>query len=102
MTTSAQGTVIVRIPQAPPEYNSASYNNIIRIIEENFRLLSSIGLLRGGGIFLLNPPIDGTGLGIGEVYVDGDGFLKMVQEGDAFTASVEATGALGTLTVSTP
>ena len=99
MSSRYQTPIILRIPQASGDYDAAAFNNIIRIIEENFRLVSAITLLRGNGIYLDGVPRDGHLLNVGEVYVDGDGFLRMVQEGDTFPGSITGTGSVGTLTV---
>lgn len=67
------------IPQAPAEYDVASFNQILRSIEDNFRLAFSIGLLRGNGLYLVELPQSGAGLTVGEVFADSDGFLRLVQ-----------------------
>lgn len=100
--TRYQTPITNRVPQAPAEYNAGSFNNIVRVIEDNFNLITGVGLVRAGGIFLVDPPRTGAGLRPGEVYVDGEGYLRMVREGDIFLGSVSASGGLGTLTVLTP
>ena len=99
MTSNVAAPILARIPQATPAYDRAAMNNMVRIVEANFGLLTSIGLLRGNGIFLIDFPTDGHLLRAGEAWVDGNGFLRIVREDDVFSGTVSATGSVGTLTV---
>ena len=102
MTTEKQAPILGRVPEAPREYEVAAFDAIIRTLEDNFRLLTSVTLLRGSGIFLIDPPTSGYQLRVGSVFVDGNGVLRMIQEGDMFTGAISAAGAVGSVTATTP
>ncbi len=89
------------LPQAAEEYDQRQMNLLIQALEENFRTLQSVLLLRGSTLFLQAVPASGAGLPVGFVYQDG-GCLKIVREGDQFPAGLQATLALGDVTVLTP
>jgi len=91
-------TKIVRtiLPVAPREYDSNYVNqlarNLDRVIDEQRNPLTNIP----------NLPSDGAAnvLETGDLF-QADGFLRIVRENDIFSGSVSATGAVGTVTVST-
>ncbi len=95
------GLVNPTLPQARDEYDFEQMNLLVQALEENFRVLQSVGLLRGSTLFLQGVPASGQDLQVGFVYQDG-GYLRIVREGDQFPEGIEAASAVGDVTILTP
>ncbi len=94
MTTQVIRTIL---PVAPNNYEQNYVNqlarNLDRVIDEQRNPLLNIQ----------NMPSDGVAntLELGDLY-EQNGFLRIVRQNDIFSGSSSATGAVGTVTVSTP
>jgi hypothetical protein len=94
MTTQVIRTIL---PVAPNDYEQNYVNqlarNLDRVIDEQRNPLLNIQ----------NMPSDGVAntLELGDLY-EQNGFLRIVRQNDIFSGSSSATGAVGTVTVSTP
>ncbi len=94
MTTQVIRTIL---PVAPNDYEQNYVNqlarNLDRVIDEQRNPLLNIQ----------NMPSDGVAntLELGDLY-EQNGFLRIVRQNDIFSGSSNATGAVGTVTVSTP
>jgi len=94
MTTQVIRTIL---PVAPNDYEQDYVNqlarNLDRVIDEQRNPLLNIQ----------NMPSDGVAntLELGDLY-EQNGFLRIVRQNDIFSGSSSATGAVGTVTVSTP
>ena len=94
MTTQVIRTIL---PVAPNDYEQNYVNqlarNLDRVIDEQRNPLLNIQ----------NIPSDGVAntLELGDLY-EQNGFLRIVRQNDIFSGSSSATGAVGTVTVSTP
>ncbi len=97
----AAGLINPTLPQAAEEYDYEQMNLLIQALEENFRTLTSAGLLRGSTLFLQGVPDSGQNLRVGFVYQDG-GYLRIVREGDQFPSGLQTSSAIGDVTVLTP
>ena len=85
------------LPVAPSEYDQNFVNqlarNLDRVIDEqrnpilNFQGVPSVAVANT--------------LEVGDIFEDA-GFLRIVRQNDIFAGSTSATGAIGTVTVSTP
>jgi hypothetical protein len=92
-------TQVIRtiLPVAPNDYEQNYVNqlarNLDRVIDEQRNPLLNIQ----------NMPSDGVAntLELGDLY-EQNGFLRIVRQNDIFSGSSSATGAVGTVTVSTP
>jgi len=92
-------TQVIRtiLPAAPNDYEQNYVNqlarNLDRVIDEQRNPLLNIQ----------NMPSDGVAntLELGDLY-EQNGFLRIVRQNDIFSGSSSATGAVGTVTVSTP
>lgn len=93
MTTQVIRTIL---PVAPNDYEQNYVNqlarNLDRVIDEQRNPLLNIQ----------NMPSDGVAntLELGDLYEE-NGFLRIVRQNDIFSGSSSATGAVGTVTVST-
>ncbi len=93
MTTQVIRTIL---PVAPNDYEQNYVNqlarNLDRVIDEQRNPLLNIQ----------NMPSDGVAntLELGDLY-EQNGFLRIVRQNDIFSGSSSATGAVGTVTVST-
>ena len=92
-------TKIIRtiLPVAPSDYDQNFVNqlarNLDRVIDEQLNPVLNITGVPGDGV--------ANTLETGDLF-EADGFLRIVRENDIFSGSNSATGAVGTVTVSTP
>jgi len=92
-------TKIVRtiLPVAPSDYDQNFVNqlarNLDRVIDDQRNPVLNITGVPGDGV--------ANTLEVGDLF-DAGGFLRIVRESDIFSGSNSATGAVGTVTVSTP
>jgi hypothetical protein len=88
------------LPIPPSEYSPEHLRQAFRILELYFNQLDSTTPLAIEGLQLLNLPTSGYGLRTGTVFRIGED-LKIVVPNIAYTAGVPASGAIGSVTVTT-
>lgn len=74
---------------------------LVQALEEAFRQLDTPGLVSASAFNLVGFPTNGSDLPVGGVFIDG-GLLRVVREGEIFVDTLQASTALGAVTVSTP
>lgn len=98
---------VAALPIPPGEYKREDFNQISRKLNEILQCIYNQGDIVGCSLLFVtaNGRITlaetGYGLANGGVYVDKDGYLKMVRETDVFAPSFMARVKLGTVTVTT-
>jgi hypothetical protein len=88
------------IPTAPSEYKKEYLDLVVRAVNLFVGDAVNPGDMVGSSLQLINPPGSGYGLKPGSVFVDGDGFLKMVRLGDVYAPTNLIRVKLGSVTVS--
>lgn len=93
----------LRRPITPLKIPSGDYKreDILRIVQAYNELLSNIfnpGDLVATSLQFIDIAESGYGLPVGGVYVDADGFLKIVRASDTFAPSFSIRVHLGTVT----
>lgn len=89
----------LKIPTGDPKRE-----DILRIVQAYNELLDNIfnpGDLVASSLQFIDIAESGYGLNVGGVYVDANGFLKMVRESDTFAPSFSIRVRLGTVTTGT-
>jgi len=88
---------------APPNLGTTSgpnaLNDILRILNTLISDVYSPQRAKLTGLRFVRYDVAGAGLGIGEVWVDGDGHLRMVVPQIANAHSFEIVSSVGTVTV---
>tara|TARA_R100001460_G_scaffold67326_3_gene107552 strand:+ start:90 stop:374 length:285 start_codon:yes stop_codon:yes gene_type:complete len=94
MTTQVIRTIL---PVAPNDYEQNYVNQLARNLDR------VIDAQRNPLLNIQDMPSDGVAntLELGDLY-EQNGFLRIVRQNDIFSGSSSATGAVGTVTVSTP
>ena len=87
------------LPTPTRGYSTEYMNSLVRSLEIFFERSQEEGNIRGSTLILTKLPTSGADLYNGEVYVDEDGFLKIIRSEDNFTPSL--SGSVGSVTVST-
>lgn len=85
------------IPSPMREY----LQNLVLSVQSYAISRSSPTELVGASLILLQPPESGAESIAGTVWIDGNGFLKIVRDSDAFAAGFGLRVSLGTVTVTT-
>eukprot|EP00923_Selenidium_pygospionis_P050811 GHVN01088075.1.p2 GENE.GHVN01088075.1~~GHVN01088075.1.p2 ORF type:complete len:101 (-),score=1.16 GHVN01088075.1:62-364(-) len=88
------------LPNPSAEYSQMEMDLLLRTLETILDRLDFPLTVRGGRLYLTDLPSNGSGLATGEVFED-NGLLKIVRSGDVFVGTLLATGAVGTVTVTT-
>jgi len=89
----------LKIP--PRDYKIEDFQQVVRFVNELLNNINNPGDIVGCSLQFINLAENGYGLPVGGVYVDANGFLKMVRETDVFAPSFAARARLGTVTVTT-
>ena len=99
------GTPLIPIFPAPPRPPGAGWtedygNQLNRWLTSLTANLSGFTYLRANGMLVATTfPRSAYGLRVGEGFVDEEGYLRFVLDGDVGLSGVEATGSVGDLTV---
>jgi hypothetical protein len=88
------------IPTAPSEYKKDYLDQVVRAVNLFIGDALNPGDLVGSSLLIVNPDESGYGLRVNSVYVDANGFLKMVRAGEAYAPTNQFRVTLGTVTVS--
>lgn len=88
------------IPTAPSEYRKDYLDLVVRALNLFISNNANPGDMVGSSLLIISPSQSGYGLRDGAVFVDGDGFLKMVRAGEAYAPTNRFRVKLGTVTVS--
>jgi len=88
------------IPTAPSEYKKDYLDLVVRALNLFMSDDANPGDLVCASMSVINPSESGYGLINGDVYVDANGFLKMVRAGEAYAPTNQFRVKLGTVTVS--
>jgi|TARA_Y100000310_G_scaffold208348_2_gene208943 2-keto-4-pentenoate hydratase len=105
--TAGQKTNRSPLPTPPGDLDPALeryLNELVRGIEEFAEQIDNPGPLRGSVLHLSNLQRNGGGLRAGDIFSDG-GVLTIIRpsdEGFAYAGTLVGTGAVGTVTVTTP
>jgi hypothetical protein len=93
--------VIPALPRAEREITQTYVNKLVNALETAIAVLNSTRQRNFTEISLTNTQEHGGNLRVGTVFSDG-GTLKIVRAGDVYVGTLAGTGAVGTVTVSTP
>ena len=88
------------IPTAPSEYKKEYLDLVVRAVNLFIGDAVNPGDLVGSSLLIVNASESGYDLRVGEVYVDANGFLKMVRFGEAYAPTNKIRVKLGSVTVS--
>lgn len=88
------------IPTAPSEYRKDYLDLVVRALNLFVLDNANPGDIAGSSLLIINPSESGYGLRVGAVFVDANGFLKMVRAGEAYAPTNQFRVKLGTVTVS--
>lgn len=88
------------IPTAPSEYKKDYLDLVVRALNLSIANGANPGDIVGSSLLIINLSQSGYGLRDGAVFVDGNGFLKMVRAGEAYAPTNQFRVKLGTVTVS--
>lgn len=87
----------LKIP--PRDYRIEDFQQVVRFVNELLNNINNPGDIVGSSLQFINLAENGYNLPTGGVYVDANGFLKMVRENEVFAPSFDARAKLGTVTV---
>lgn len=87
----------LKIP--PRDYRTEDFQQVVRFVNELLSNINNPGDVVAASLQFINIVENGYGLPVGGVYVDANGFLKMVRENEAFAPSFDARAVLGVVTV---
>ena len=87
-------------PSAPEGYSRVYQDDLVRALNIFVAQVTNPGNVRGTDMLLTNLPLSGAGLATGSVFND-SGTLKIVLANIGYVSTVSATGAIGTVTVTT-
>lgn len=90
-----------RIDIPPHQWSYDDLNKAFQIVNQINDSLYTIGGVVCSSIQIIGAPESGYGLPDGGVYVDPDGFLKIVRTSDVFAPSFDVRVKLRNVTVST-
>ena len=74
-------------------------NRLVRSIEMYLIRNADRGLVRASTISVTELPTDGFNLRAGDLFIDGDGFIKISRVNNPHTSSVSSATALGSVTI---
>ena len=97
----SRGLVRPFFPNAPAQYNSAYMAEVVRAFSVYIQQVNNPGDWRATTLTLTNLQSDDSGLEDGAVFVHG-GVLRIPLAYNPYVRGGEATGSVGTVTVSTP
>jgi len=86
------------LPLPPSEYSQDYLNQLVSALEIYMRQNLEPGYIRGSTMALTEPPTNGGGLRVGDVF-DDNGTLKIVRSTDVFSGTNYGTGSVGSVTV---
>jgi hypothetical protein len=75
-------------------------DRLVNRLQQVIDNLSNPATLRGGQLILTQPKTHTTTLQVGDVYVDGEGHLRIRQVGWPLVESVTAVGSVSSVTIS--
>ena len=81
----------------PLEYRRSFLDGLVRTLSSIIYDLTTAQDVKVTGINFTSYPTNGGGLRPGDVWVDADGFLRVVRENDAFVVSSRFSVSLGTV-----
>lgn len=93
-----------RLPEPTREYSQEYMQNLVRSLNFLFNNLLTPGDMVAAKATLLSCPEEDSGLNQlipGSVWVDAEGHLRLVREGEAFAISTGMAIHVGTVTVTT-
>lgn len=93
--------VIPQLPRPRREVTERYLNQLVSAVEHGLDVLNAVRQRTFTEISLTNTQEHGGNLRVGTVFSDG-GTLRIVRTGDVFAGTTVGTGAVGTVTVSTP
>ena len=86
------------LPLPPREYSQDYLNQLVSALEIYMRQNLEPGYIRGSTMALTEPPTNGGGLRVGDVF-DDDGTVQIVRSTDVFSCTNYGTGSVGSVTV---
>ena len=87
------------LPTAPHEYSQWYMDRLVSVIMMMSHDIRTPGNLRGVDLNLSNIPTSGVGLSEGDVFRNNLGQLFIVMENNGWTEGLQATGQVGSVTV---
>jgi len=87
------------LPIPPGDYKREDFNQIIRKLNQLMDNVFNPGDLVATSLTFIDVAESGYGLAVGAVYVDANGFLKIVREQDVFAPSFTVRTKLHAVTV---
>ena len=88
------------LPLAPIVYDREYINKLVRVLNAYATDSTTPGDLVGASLLLIGPAQTGYGLVSGAAWVDENGFLRLVRDGDVFAPSTYMRMSPGQVTVS--
>jgi len=83
----------------PKDWSDQDISKAFQIVNQIIINLYNPGDVVAASLRFIGAAESGYGLDIGQVYVDANGFLKIVREGEAFAPSFSMVVTIGTVTV---
>jgi len=100
MPRSRTSIPLAVLPLAPTHNDLSPYlNQLIRALTLSLNALNNPGQIRGTDLVLTELPTSGVGLPVNSVYVDEEGYLRMVMTNLPLVTGASATAAMGSVTV---
>ena len=98
---SGRRLVLPQFPRAPEQYNASYMSEVVRSFSVFLELFNNPGDARHTELTLTNLPQNDYNLEVGAIFQQ-DGNLKIVIANKPHPAGLTGTGAVGSVTVSTP